>query len=692
MRFQNEGGLGIKSVKVAFSLCSFLVLHIICGATTTRADSPPIIIGQPANHLGAFFGSAMFSVTTSNTTPMSYQWEFNGEPLPNATNSALLLAPLTYAQAGYYNVVVSNSAGSVSSAKARLTVSEAIVSASPSSFSNVQNFLLQFTNLTSVSANSATVYALQSNGVAVPFDPYENEFVPAGLTNIISIALGDYANNLALHRDGTVVAWNYNNPAGTNVPSGLSNVTAIAVGYGTYNFALRSDGTVAGWSNPSGPFAVLWSNVVAIAAGLNTVLALKADGTVFESANGFSISQLNPVPGLSNVIAIATESTSLALKADGTVVGWDGLATNPLPGVSNAVALAVSTLHFLVLKADGTVAGDSSSVSQFPVALSNVFAIDFNPFEFGIALFGDGSPFFTVQPAGQTLTNGGSIWLHARAVGAQPMSYQWQLDGINLPGATNADLTITNAQGKDTGQYRALVSNSVGAASSLSVSVTIPISSSLGQALNATNLIWSTSATVPWFVENAVTHDGISAAQSGATTNNMSTQLKTTVAGPGTLTFWWKVSSEQNFDFLSFYIDSTNSLATRISGEVDWQQQTFSIGAGFHPLTWIYAKDPDVSVGQDAGWVDQVSFTPTLPAKLGIPTFLPGGHLLFQAFTANGNPMPLANSAALILEASSNLVDWVPLTNNLILTNGSVEVGDPNSTNLPARFYRLMRP
>jgi alpha-tubulin suppressor-like RCC1 family protein len=47
------------------------------------------------------------------------------------------------------------------------------------------------------------------------------------LTNVVQIATGDY-HGLALKRDGTVVAWGFNDVGQCNVPPGLTNVVAIA--------------------------------------------------------------------------------------------------------------------------------------------------------------------------------------------------------------------------------------------------------------------------------------------------------------------------------------------------------------------------------------------------------------------------------------------------------------------------------
>ena len=206
---------------------------------------------------------------------------------------------------------------------------------------------------------------------------------------------------------------------------------------------------------------------------------------------------------------------------------------------------------------------------------------------------------------------------------------------------------------------------------------------------SATNLTMSTFGNAAWIAETNITHDGIAAAQSGSVSNSMSSGLQTTVAGPGVLTFWWKVSSEEFFDVLSFSVDPETNLEASISGEVDWEPQTFFIGPGSQTLSWIYAKDPDVSVGLDAGWVDQVTFVPVIPAQLSAPTLLPDGSLLFNAFTTNGSILPLSDASDLQFEGSSNLVDWTQLTNGVTITNGSAQLRDPSASNSTTRFYRL---
>jgi subtilisin family serine protease len=111
---------------------------------------------------------------------------------------------------------------------------------------------------------------------------------------------------------------------------------------------------------------------------------------------------------------------------------------------------------------------------------------------------------------------------------------------------------------------------------------------------------------LPWYGQGALSKDGIDAARSGNIGHSRETWFETTVTGPGAVEFWWKVSSEVDWDFLQFYVDDT--LMEQISGEVDWQQKRFVIDAGEKVLRWRYAKDTNTAINQDCGWVDMISF------------------------------------------------------------------------------------
>jgi len=348
----------------------------------------------------------------------------------------------------------------------------------------------------------------------------------------------------------------------------------------------------------------------------------------------------------------------------------------------------------LALRADGTLVSDTQDGP--PTGLSNVTAIalGYSPVSSGAAAIGTGTPNFTIQPVSRIVGRGATVEFHARVVGVQPMQYQWTFNGTNVPGATTGDLTIINAQTQNIGSYQVIASNALGSIAStvanLGISFALqPASSDLTAALDATNLSWGTSfGTAAWFAETNITHDGISASQSGPIGNSQQSVLQSTVMGPGTLTFWWKVSSEEGFDLLSFTLDGSVPVSA-ISGEVDWEQETVSIGVGVHQMDWVYSKDPSVSVGQDAGWLDQVKFAP-MPQRLSAPAVLPNGTFVLTAAYADGSPVQAGDVARFEVQTSCDLTNWVSLPGAITFTNGTLFIADSTGSNAPTHFYRVI--
>ncbi|MEW6156622.1 MAG: immunoglobulin domain-containing protein [Verrucomicrobiota bacterium] len=71
-------------------------------------------------------------------------------------------------------------------------------------------------------------------------------------------------------------------------------------------------------------------------------------------------------------------------------------------------------------------------------------------------------PTFTTPPANQSVAAGNSAQFSVVATGMEPLFYQWRFGRLNLDGATNATLTLTNVQPDQAGDYSAVVWNAVG--------------------------------------------------------------------------------------------------------------------------------------------------------------------------------------------------------------------------------------
>jgi Leucine-rich repeat (LRR) protein len=248
----------------------------------------------------------------------------------------------------------------------------------------------------------------------------------------------------------------------------------------------------------------------------------------------------------------------------------------------------------------------------------------------------------------------------------QNVDGSWGLSVTPAPNQTGAT-TITLA-----------VTDDVGFSASTSILVTVtPFPAFNGQLLNTTNLTLTTGGNAPWFGQTLITHDGISAAQSGQITDLQESWLETTVPGSGLLTFWWKVSSEENYDFLKFYVNGVLQ-SNAISGEVDWQQQSFLLPVGTQTLRWRYAKDKDTSMGLDAGWLGDVAFVSLSWLEVaGPPTN--GQFLLILHGTV---------AKSYTIQWSPDLLNWYSL-GILTLTNSSTPFLDP-AVDAKKRFYRLL--
>ncbi len=123
---------------------------------------------------------------------------------------------------------------------------------------------------------------------------------------------------------------------------------------------------------------------------------------------------------------------------------------------------------------------------------------------------------------------------------------------------------------------------------------------------------WESYGTAPWLLTIDPVYEGQYAARSasGMLDNHYSVlKLPWDVAYPDTISFYMKVSSENNYDFLKFLINS--ELQAQWSGEIDWQHKVFTVPAGPQVFFWNYTKDYSVTNGLDCGLIDYV----ILPAR-----------------------------------------------------------------------------
>ena len=122
-----------------------------------------------------------------------------------------------------------------------------------------------------------------------------------------------------------------------------------------------------------------------------------------------------------------------------------------------------------------------------------------------------------------------------------------------------------------------------------------------------TKFNWQQGGDQPWEITNQYPFAGFYDAKSGAIQNNQTSELFISyqVMSPDSITFWRKVSSEQDYDKLNFYID--NNLMDSWSGtSVGWKRQAYFVSSGMHQFRWAYEKDYSNASGSDCGWIDNI--------------------------------------------------------------------------------------
>ena len=125
-------------------------------------------------------------------------------------------------------------------------------------------------------------------------------------------------------------------------------------------------------------------------------------------------------------------------------------------GFQNGMAGANNYVRSVAVQPDGQVliGGDFTMVNGLPAA-------------YVARLYGTQvAPWIVTQPPNLFVPMGGTAQFSVVAGGVAPLFYQWQHNGINLIGQTNATLTITGVQPADNGLYSVVISNSFGSVTS----------------------------------------------------------------------------------------------------------------------------------------------------------------------------------------------------------------------------------
>jgi hypothetical protein len=305
-----SGDAGTYSVVVSNSAGSATSNGATLTVNAANTTTAPSITTQPTSATVSSGQSATFSVTASGTAPLTYQWRKDGTNLATATSASYTIASVTSADVGSYTVVVTNSAGSVTSNDATLTLAGSL-----------------FPHLTALTFDgSGRLYAVDSTNDTVQRIAADGTvYLVAGSTGNAGSANGAGASAL-FNQPGGVAA----TAAGVLYVADTANalIRRVAVDGTVTTFAgnaglrgnVNGTGTAATFSAPTGVALDSLGNLYVADATNHTIRKITADGAVTTyagqagsagSANGSASSAK-----FNNPTAVAVDSAGTVYVAD----------------------------------------------------------------------------------------------------------------------------------------------------------------------------------------------------------------------------------------------------------------------------------------------------------------------------------------------------------------------------------------
>jgi hypothetical protein len=292
-----------------------------------------------------------------------------------------------------------------------------------------------------------------------------------------------------VRRDGRVAVWNGPFPAvGYEYPSDETNVVALADGGAAYLDGAGGVTTVPRNLHVIRPEGL--TNIVAVSAAANHVLALRNDGKLFAWGKTLANPPLNELtnvpPHLTNVIAMAAgRQANMVAVGNGSPRFVDEMgpvvARKGHAFYLNAFAVAQPPISYRWLKNGEPVANGVGPILK----LDAVSAADAGLYtvEIGNALGSITGLVATVtvetpasilgDPEDVSVRAGTPAHFIASATGDPLPSVQWQFNGTNIADANAYSLTVPMAWPWDAGDYRIVVSNFTGFATSQVARLTV---------------------------------------------------------------------------------------------------------------------------------------------------------------------------------------------------------------------------
>jgi hypothetical protein len=416
----------------------------VFSAPKITADLPLVTsvnLGQPAT----------LSVGVVGSEPLVFQWYLNGNPVPDATNSAITFAAAQNSDRGAYSVRISNEFGAVRSQQSTLSVVP------------VPQIVSQPVGGTIAEGSSFTFQVAASSDLAVTYQWFKNGSLIAGATvtsfQIVQASASDDADytvtisngygsvssvpaHLAVLQLPKIVA----GPASQTVAEGSPlNLTVETAGTGTFEYQWFKNGSAV--AGATGPVLVI-AEAAPGDAGDYTVKVSNGVGSVTSAAATITVLQ-KPVISMNPVSQTVTVGSAAIFSVQAS-----GAGTLTFQWLKDGVVIPNATSLFLRI-----MSVKEADFATYTVRVSNAAGTTESA---PAVLSKPARPVITQQPLSTNVTAGAAVTLSVTANGSGTLSYQWLKNGTPVPAATNPTLNLAAAQTADSGTYTASVSNQYG--------------------------------------------------------------------------------------------------------------------------------------------------------------------------------------------------------------------------------------
>jgi hypothetical protein len=429
--------------------------------TNYLVTQPPSIVIQPSSLKLVLGSSSNLMVAVTGNGPFGYQWKYHGVNVEGATNAQLGLAPVQYAHAGAYQVLIMSPEGVVASEWATVLVQAAAgFTTQPSILTML--FPYQSTNLNAVIKGDATRAQWFFNGAPLPGATGSS----LSLFNVQPTNAGNYvlmvSNEVSVATSQTAVVSVRLQPLIMEQPRSLSvfagsNTTLSVTAVSTT--PLRYQWRQAGVNLPNAT-NVTYAITGAQEAQAGTYDVMVADnfGTTVSDSVVVEV-KTRPIimkgPFPTNLVVLVGTPVTYAIEVNGALPMNFRWRKNGFSILTNML-LSETTSVFSIT---GTL---TNNAGYYEVLITNTFGS--TPLS--------GRTYLTVMEplTNQMLVPGSNPAFKLVCVPSSPgaglttmaFKYQWSFNGTNLNNATNATLTVTNAQMENVGAYTVVATNQVG--------------------------------------------------------------------------------------------------------------------------------------------------------------------------------------------------------------------------------------